>query len=103
MEILPAVLAFLPRYARFPGVNPTARHKVVVDHREGVAISPFGNNYNKMRSRMREILPGEGKGRIVQVAFAGKTSISVSVSNPPVIIKPAQNMDGKVPFSFWEP
>ena len=103
MKVLPAVLAFLPRYARCLRVGPTARHKGVVDHREGVAISPFGNNYNKMRSRMRGVLPGEGKGRIVQVAFAGKTSTSVAVPSPPVIIKPAQNMDGKVPFSFWEP
>ena len=37
-----------------------------------------------------ESLPGEGKGGIVQFAFAGKTSTSVSVPHPPVIIKPAQ-------------
>ena len=41
MEVLPAVLAFLPRYARGPDESPTARHKDVVDHSEGVAISPF--------------------------------------------------------------
>ena len=55
MEVLPAVVAFLPRYARFSGqgVPTTARHKGVFDHREGVAFSPFDNNYNEMRSRMR--------------------------------------------------
>ena len=68
-----------------------------------MAISPFDDNYNEMRSRMRGVLPGWGKGGIVQVAFAGNTSTSVAVPSPPVIIKPAQNMDGKVPFSFWEP
>ena len=46
MEVLPAVLAFLPRYARGLGATPTARHKGVVDHREGVVTSPFDNNYN---------------------------------------------------------
>ena len=56
MEVLKAVLSFLPRYARGPGVPPTARHKGVVDHREGVVTSPFDNNYNEMRSRMRVYL-----------------------------------------------
>ena len=56
MEVLPAALAFLPRYARGPGGSPTARHKGVVDHREGVVFSPFDNNYNEMRSRMRVYL-----------------------------------------------
>ena len=80
MEVLPAVLTFLPRYARCPGlgVPPTARHKGVVDHREGVGNSPFDNNYNEMRSRMIS-LPGGGKGGIVQLEFAGKTSMSVLV------------------------
>merc|ERR1719430_595299 len=43
MEVLPAVLASLPRYARFPdlGVEPTARHKGVFDHREGVRLPPW--------------------------------------------------------------
>ena len=64
MEVLPAVLAFLPRYARFPGpgVEPTARHKDVVDNREGVSVSPFDNNYNEMRSRMRVYLEREKVG-----------------------------------------
>ena len=53
MEVLPDVLAFLPRYARGLGVQPTARHKGVVDHREGVAFSPFDNKYSEMRRRMR--------------------------------------------------
>ena len=52
MEVLPAVLAFLPRYARCIGLFPTARHKGVFDHREGVITSSFDNNYNEMRSRM---------------------------------------------------
>ena len=56
MEVLPAVLAFLPRYARGLGVLPTARHKGVIDNREGVSVSPFDNNYNEMRSRMRVYL-----------------------------------------------
>ena len=56
MEVLPAVLSFLPRYARCLGVVPTARHKGVVDHREGVVLPPFDNNYNEMRSRMRVYL-----------------------------------------------
>ena len=69
MEVLPAVLSFLPRYARFPDcpvltvLQPTTRHKGVtvdqptrVDHREGVGPSPFDNNYNEMRSRMRVYL-----------------------------------------------
>ena len=56
MEVLPAVLAFLPRYARCIGVPPTARHKGVFDHREGVVFSPFDNNYNERRSRMRVYL-----------------------------------------------
>ena len=90
MEVFPAFLPFLPRYARCLIVGPTARHKGVVDHREGVVNSPFDNDYSEMRSRMREVLPGEGKGGIVQVAFTGKTSTSVSVPDPPVIIKPAQ-------------
>ena len=38
----------------------------------------------------QESLPGEGKGGIVQFAFAGKTSTSVLGGEPPVIIKPAQ-------------
>ena len=61
MEVLPAVLASLPRYARGHGlgVPPTARHKDVVDHREGVVISPFDNNYNEMRSRTRDYLVPE--------------------------------------------
>ena len=62
MEVLPAVLALLPRYARFLGVEPTARHKGVVDHREGVVTSPFDNNYNEMRSRMRVYLEREKVG-----------------------------------------
>ena len=37
-----------------------------------------------------ESLPGGGKEGIVQLVFAGKTSISVLGSEPPVIIKPAQ-------------
>merc|ERR1711962_590600 len=41
MEVLPAVLSFLPRYARCLRVHPTARHKGVVDHREGVLRSPW--------------------------------------------------------------
>lgn len=90
MEVLPADLSLLPRYARCPGIKPTARHKSVVDQREGVAISPFDNNYNEMRSWRREGLPGEGKGGIVQFAFAGKTSTSVLGGDPPAIIRPAQ-------------
>ena len=35
-------------------------------------------------------LPGEGKGGIVQVALAGKTSMSVRAPEPPAIIRPAQ-------------
>ena len=62
MEVLPAVLSFLPRYARFIRVVPTARHKGVVDHREGVVTSPFDNNYNEMRSRMRVYLEREKVG-----------------------------------------
>ena len=62
MEVLPAVLSFLPRYARGRGVFPTARHKGVVDHREGVGLSPFDNNYNEMRSRMRVYLEREKVG-----------------------------------------
>ena len=62
MEVLPAVLSFLPRYARGIGVEPTARHKGVVDHREGVTFSPFDNNYNEMWSRRRVYLEGEKKG-----------------------------------------
>ena len=62
MEFFPAVLAFLPRYARCPGVTPTARHKGVVDHRERVETSPFDNNYNEMRSRMRVYLEREKVG-----------------------------------------
>ena len=62
MEVLPAVLAFLPRYARFPGVMPTARHKGVFDRREGVDPSPFDNNYSEMRSRMRFYLEREKVG-----------------------------------------
>ena len=58
MEVLPADLAFLPRYARGLGVLPTARHKGVIDDREGVFPSPFDNNYNEMRSRMRVYLVG---------------------------------------------
>ena len=71
MEVLPAVLSFLPRYARFPDcpvltvLQPTTRHKGVtvdqptrVDHREGVGPSPFDKNYNEMRSRMRVYLEG---------------------------------------------
>ena len=54
-----------------------------------MVFSPFDNNYNEMRSRMIS-LPGEGKGGIVQFVFAGKTSTSVSVPRPPVIITPAQ-------------
>ena len=37
-----------------------------------------------------ESLPGWGKGGIVQVAFAGKTSMSVLGGYPPVIIRPAR-------------
>ena len=37
-----------------------------------------------------ESLPGEGKGGIVQLVFAGKISTSVSAPSPPVIITPAQ-------------
>ena len=37
-----------------------------------------------------ESLPGEGKGGIVQLVFAGKTSTLVLVKLPPVIIRPAQ-------------
>ena len=55
-----------------------------------MAISPFDDNYNEMRSRMRGVLPGWGKGGIVQVAFAGKTSTSVLGGDPPVIITPVQ-------------
>ena len=62
MEVLPAVLPLLPRYARFPGVLPTARHKGIVDHREGVVTSPFDNNYNEMRSRIRVYLEREKVG-----------------------------------------
>ena len=62
MEVLPAVLSFLPRYARFIGVVSTARHNGVVDHREGVTLSPFDNNYNEMRSRMRVYLEREKVG-----------------------------------------
>ena len=75
MEVLPAVLSFLPRYARFPDcpvltvLQPTTRHKGVtvdqptrVDHREGVGPSPFDNNYNEMRSRMRVYLEREKVG-----------------------------------------
>ena len=40
-----------------------------------------------------ESLPGWGKGGILQFAFAGKTSTAVVLIVPPVIIKPAQNMD----------
>ena len=58
VEVLPAVLAFLPRYARCLRVEPTARHKGVVDHREGVITSPFNDNYSEMRSRMRVYLVG---------------------------------------------
>ena len=65
MEVLPAVLAFLPRYARGPGVaccvlraGPTARHNGVVDHREGVFPSPFNSNFNEIRSRVRIYLVG---------------------------------------------
>ena len=90
MEVLPAFLAFLPRYARSPGVGPTARHKGVVDHREGVVSSTFEQNHSELRSSMRESLPGWMKGGIVQLAFAGKTSASVLAPVPPVIIKPAQ-------------
>ena len=58
MEVLPALLAFLPRYARFSGqgVPTTARHNGVFDHREGVVNSPFDNNYNERRSRIRVYL-----------------------------------------------
>ena len=35
-------------------------------------------------------LPGEGKGGIMQLPFAGKTSTSVLAPCPPVIITPAQ-------------
>ena len=58
MEVLPAVLTFLPRYTRCPApfVPTTARHKGVIDHRKGVTQSPFDNNYNAMRSRMRVYL-----------------------------------------------
>ena len=66
MEVLPAVLSFLPRYARFLGHPPTAgapaRHKGVVDHREGVGKSPFDNNFSEMRSRMRVYLEREKVG-----------------------------------------
>ena len=66
MEVLPAVLASLPRYARGVGVISTqrtaARHKGVVNHREGVVFSPFDNNYNEMRSRMRVYLEREKVG-----------------------------------------
>ena len=63
VEVLPAVLAFFPRYARStwcPGVQPTARHKGVVDHRERVAMSPFYNNYSETMRRMR-VYQGDGK------------------------------------------
>ena len=62
MEVLPAVLAFLPRYARFPGVMPTARHKGVFNQRQRVGPSPFDNNYNEMRSRKRVYLEREKVG-----------------------------------------
>ena len=62
MEVLPAVLSFLPRYARCLGVVPTAHHKGVVDDREGGGNSPFDNNYNEMRSRMRVYLEREKVG-----------------------------------------
>ena len=64
MEVLPAVLTFLPRYTRCPApfVPTTARHKGVIDHREGVTQSPFDNNYNEMRSRMRVYLEREKVG-----------------------------------------
>ena len=62
MEVLPAVLTFLPRYTRCPGVFPTAHHKGVVDHREGGGNSPFDNNYNEMRSRVRVYLEREKVG-----------------------------------------
>ena len=64
MEVLPAVLTFLPRYARCPGpfVPTTARHKGVVDHREGVGNSPFDNNFSEMRSRMTVYLKREKVG-----------------------------------------
>ena len=88
MEVLPAVLPLLPRYARGLGVVPTARHKGVVDHREGVVISPFDKLL--WDEEQDESLPGEGKGGIVQLAFAGKTSTSVLGPEPPEIIRPAQ-------------
>ena len=37
-----------------------------------------------------ESLPVEGKGGILQLVFAGKTSTSVLIPRPPVIIRPAQ-------------
>ena len=45
---------------------------------------------NIVEMRIIRSLPGEGKGGIVQFAFAGKTSMSVSVPFPPVIIRPVQ-------------
>ena len=62
MEVLPDILSFLPRYARGLSVGPTARHKGVVDHREGVVLPPFVNDYNEMRSRMRVYLEREKVG-----------------------------------------
>ena len=62
MEVLPAVLAFLPRYARGLREEPTTSHKVVVDHREGVFPSPFDNNHCETRSRMRVYLVGGNVG-----------------------------------------
>ena len=58
MEVLPAVLTFLPRYARGLGVISTARHKGVVDHREGVILSPCDNEYCCRSIRMRVYLVG---------------------------------------------
>ena len=40
--VSPSILATAPRDAISPGVHPTARHKPVVDDREGVAPSPLG-------------------------------------------------------------
>ena len=73
MEVIPAVLSFLPRYARFLGlgVKPTARHKGVVDHREGVAPFPFDDNSNELRSRLRVYLVG-GKVGSCRLHFRGR-------------------------------
>ena len=45
--------------------------------------------------KQEESLPGSGKGGIVQVVFAGKTSTSLEISSgppsvPPVIMRPAR-------------